>query len=356
MSASGDIALRLDGLGHRFDSGFRLDDINLEVSAGELVCVLGPSGCGKSTLLRLIAGLENVQHGAIWVSGQPVAGPGINLPPERRNVGLMFQDYALFPHMSVLQNVCFGLTRGDRDAEQQVRESLRDMGLAHLIERYPHTLSGGQQQRIALLRALAPRPGLMLLDEPFSGLDEHLRQQVREETRSTLERAGAASLIVTHDPEEAMYLAERMVVMDDGRIVQVDTPVNVYHHPVNPFIAGLFGPVNEWRGRVEGDAVWTPLGPIAAPGLPNGTSVQAVIRATGIRIHAVNGASALAEGTTLAQVITARPLGESTQILAAPQTHDATPLEIRLPGLQLLEAGTSVALEVNPNAAFVFRD
>ena len=229
--------LELAEVTHRFDETLAVDDVSIDVEPGELVCLLGPSGCGKTTLLRLAAGLETLQTGRIAIGGNTVAegGAARQLAPEKRGVGLMFQDYALFPHLTVARNIGFGLGNGSRDGAWVAR-ALADVHLEHLGDRYPHTLSGGQQQRIALLRALAPDPGILLLDEPFSGLDEHLRQRVRQETRSILAESGATTLMVTHDPEEAMYLADRIVVLNHGRVVQDASPVDIYTTPADPFV------------------------------------------------------------------------------------------------------------------------
>ena len=197
----------------------------------------------------------------------------------------MFQDYALFPHLTVTQNIGFGLRNGTRDGEW-IGRVLADMHLAHLGERYPHTLSGGQQQRIALLRALAPAPGILLLDEPFSGLDEHLRQRVRQETRAILAESGVTTLMVTHNPEAAMFLADRIVVLNDGRVAQDATPVEIYTAPADPFIVRLFGPANEFAGVVRDGALDTALGPIRVAGIENGTRALCLVRADGVEVTA----------------------------------------------------------------------
>ena len=257
--------LSLEEVSHRYDSGWAVRDLGFAVEPGEIVCLLGPSGCGKTTVLRLAAGLEPLQAGRVRIGGRVVAegGHAHQVPPEARGVGLMFQDYALFPHLTVRENVAFGLARTDSRRAAWVREVLGEMGLDEYADRYPHTLSGGQQQRIALLRALAPRPRVLLLDEPFSGLDEHLRQQIRTETLRRLEGTDASTLMVTHDPEEAMFLADRIVVLHRGRLVQDATPIEIFERPRDPFVARLFGPVNEFEGVVRSSRVATPLGSVS---------------------------------------------------------------------------------------------
>lgn len=219
-----------------------LRDVNFSLKAGQIGCLLGPSGCGKTTALRLIAGFEHLNKGAIYLDGEPVARPGVCMPPEQRRVGLVFQDFALFPHLSVAANIGFGLGRmpaSDRD--QRVREMLDLVGLAQEAKAFPHQLSGGQQQRVALARALAPRPRLLLLDEPFSSLDVDLREKLALEVRDILNQEGITALLVTHDQHEAFAMADRVGVMHQGVIQQWDTPYNLYHKPVSRFVADFVG-------------------------------------------------------------------------------------------------------------------
>lgn len=352
-------SLRLENVSHRFNDAFAVDGVSVTVDAGEIVCLLGPSGCGKTTLLRLAAGLEHVQVGRVSIGERVVAEGGASrqVPPEQRGVGLMFQDFALFPHLTVIENICFGVPQNDRARQKWVRAALEDVGLSHVAERYPHTLSGGQQQRIALLRALAPAPGVMLLDEPFSGLDEHLRQQVRQETLSILTDAVVATLMVTHDPEEAMYLADRIVVLNAGRIVQDAPPLDLYNHPQEPFVARLFGPVNEFHGRVRDGRVQTLLGPVPAPNIDDGADALVMVRAHGIQLL-WNGAGSAPQPSVSARVRSARPLGPTTQVLLEPlrQATDNTEqlLEARVSDLLPPEPGTELHLRPDPAQVFVF--
>ncbi len=370
--------LFLDSLSHRFEDTLALDDLSLEVAAGEIVCLLGPSGCGKTTLLRLIAGLERLQAGRIAVDGEPIAegGSDLHCPPERRDTGLMFQDYALFPHLTVAGNIGFGLQgRKRRQAREWIENALSELQLSHLGSRWPHTLSGGQQQRIALLRALAPEPRVMLLDEPFSGLDGHLRQRVREETRAMLEKRDAATLIVTHDPEEAMFLADRIVVLHKGRVMQDAEPADIYAAPSNPFTARLFGTVNEIEGRVQGGKAITALGSFSAPKMQDGRRVLCMIRAEEVGI--VESVAEAGGDFVSAQVESARFLGAASHIVlrlesacerpaleqaAPPASSSEEPgcesypprIEARLPGLHLMPAGKRVGLRIAEDRAFVF--
>lgn len=246
-------------------------NVAMHVNAGSLVCLLGPSGCGKTTILRSIAGFQPVDEGEIHLHGQLVSAAGLMLPPEKRSVGMVFQDYALFPHLSVGDNVAFGLRHlsGEEQAET-VNSMLKLVGLEAMASRYPHELSGGQQQRVALARALAPRPDLILMDEPFSNLDVELRERVSYEVREILKAQGATAILVTHDQHEAFALGDQVGVMHNGCILQWDTPYNLYHEPCCPFIAefigqGVFLPgtlvspdtIETEIGRHQGDRAYT---------------------------------------------------------------------------------------------------
>jgi iron(III) transport system ATP-binding protein len=338
---------------HRFDGPPVVRGVSLELDTGEFLCLLGPSGCGKTTLLRLAAGLEHVQRGRVTISGEVVGDEsGVHVPPEARRVGLMFQDFALFPHLSVRQNILFGVRDSNARRRAWIDETAARMGIADLLEAYPHTLSGGQQQRVALARALAPGPRALLLDEPFSGLDVTLRAEVREQTQALLQDTGIASLMVTHDPEEAMFMADRILVMEDGRIVQAGTPEETYFHPASAFVATLFGPVNRLVGRVSGGRVETPLGTFDATGLSDGANAQVMIRPEGLALH--NGAN---DHRLAARVVNARLLGDAIhlRLLVDGGASDSLDLLARIYGDQLPERGSTVSLSpVEANKAFVF--
>ena len=235
-------ALVLEGVSKRYGAVVAARSLDLVAAPGELVTLIGPSGCGKSTTLRLVAGLERPDSGEIRIAGDRVAGGRTWQPPERRRVGLVFQDYALFPHLSVARNVAFGLDRLPRgERSSRVAEVLDMVRLGHLADRYPHELSGGEQQRVALARALAPRPAVVLLDEPFSSLDESLRAQVRADTVAVLRETGTTGMLVTHDQTEALSVGDRVVVMRDGVIEQADTPEKVFESPSSRFVASFMG-------------------------------------------------------------------------------------------------------------------
>ncbi len=237
-----------------------IHELTLEIKKGEFFSLLGPSGCGKTTILRLIAGLERPDKGNITIGERVVAGAEW-VPPEKRRIGLVFQDYALFPHMTVFKNIAFGLTGCSKnELKQKVTNMLDIVGLSDMANRYPHELSGGQQQRIALARALATSPQVMLLDEPFSNLDADLRMELRTETRRILKEKGTTTILVTHDQEEAFSLSDRVGVLNNGRLEQVGTPEEIYHRPISRFVAGFVGRADFVRGRIEGDSVVSDIG------------------------------------------------------------------------------------------------
>jgi len=355
-----DLRLELDHIRHRYpgaSAGPRaVDDVSLAVSANEVVCLLGPSGCGKSTLLRIAAGLEAVQEGSVRMGGHLVADPvaGVWTPPERRQVGLVFQDSALFPHLSVLRNVTFGLDRlrpPERDA--RARALLGQLHMSDYADAYPHMLSGGQQQRVALARALAPAPALMLLDEPFSSLDARLRDQIRDDTLHILKSSGAGTLMVTHDPEEAMFMADRIALMRQGRIVQAGSPEDLYCRPVEPFVVRFFGDVNALGGVVRERRVATPAGPVAAPGLAEGTAVTVMIRPEALKVARVLDEPVRGEP---ARVVAARLLGRSSLLHLRVREAGGSELHLhaRIPGVFLPAPGQAVELALDDSQVFVF--
>jgi iron(III) transport system ATP-binding protein len=259
-------------------------DLSMTIAAAEVVCLLGPSGCGKTTLLRLIAGMETLDAGRILMDGREISTPTTAVPPDKRGIGLVFQDYALFPHMSVIDNVAFGL-RGLSRAEQTAAAgvALASVGLTALSGAFPYMLSGGEQQRVALARAIVPRPRVLLMDEPFSNLDRRMRDAVREDTVALLRETGATCIMVTHDPEEAMRIADRIVLMREGKIVQAGPPEELYRQPVDLEAARFFCDLNELPCSVERGEAHTPFGPIPAPHLADGPATLCV-RPQGFRL------------------------------------------------------------------------
>ena len=236
------LQLELNGVVQRYGSHTVVDGVGFCLASGRIACLLGPSGCGKTTLLRCIAGFEEIAAGEIRLHGEIVSRAGCRLPPEKRRIGMVFQDYALFPHLSVEENVAFGLGRQrQQDGHLRVRQLLATVGLSGLGDKFPHELSGGQQQRVAIARALAPRPELILLDEPFSNLDVGLRERLSLELREILKREGSTAILVTHDQNEAFAMADEIGIMHEGKIQQWDVPYNLYHRPANRFVADFIG-------------------------------------------------------------------------------------------------------------------
>ncbi len=284
-------ALRCVGVEKSYGSSRVVSGLDFHADPGEFVALLGPSGCGKTTTLRLIAGFEQLDAGCITIGDRVVADarPGevrTNLPPEQRRVGMVFQDYALFPHLSVRKNVAFGLPRGSRP--HQVDAALEMVGLAGLGDRMPAQLSGGQQQRVALARALAPGPDVVLLDEPFSNLDVELRSTVRAEVRQILAAAGATAVLVTHDQEEALSMADRVAVMWQGRIAQAAPPEELYHRPASREVAAFVGDAQFVPGEATGDRVACELGTLPVINHTNG-AVDVVVRPEALRVQRLGG-------------------------------------------------------------------
>jgi len=335
--------LEFEGIGHAYGAKVAVEDFSLTIAAGQVTCLLGPSGCGKSTLLRLAAGLETLRHGRIRIGGEVVSAPGRTLPPERRGVGLVFQDFALFPHLSVLDNVAFGLDGADR--RDRALAVLDRVGLADRGTSFPHMLSGGQQQRVALARALATRPRVMLLDEPFSSLDARLREALREDTLALLRESGAATLMVTHDPDEAMALSDRIAVMRAGRLLQLGDPADIYHRPADAFTAAFLGEVNDLAGRVRDGRVDTVLGPVAAPGRAEGEAVSVMVRPEALRLRPAGDASP-------ATVADARQIGEALVLRLV--CADGTAIRARQIGGAAPPVGSLVGVSADPDRLMVF--
>jgi len=277
------VRLELRELTRRFGATAAVERLSIALDAGRIGCLLGPSGSGKTTVLRCIAGFERPDAGEVLAGGERLAAPGVWVPPERRRIGMVFQDYALFPHLGVLANVGFGLRDGDRAARRRrALEMLELVGLADQADKLPHELSGGQQQRVALARALAPRPRLVLLDEPFSNLDAEVRMELAQQVRTALKSEGATALLVTHDQREAFAIADEIGVLRAGRLEQWDAPWKLYHSPATRFVADFVGEGNFIQGTVLGPGrVSTELGVIEGQltrGQPAGTHVDLLLR------------------------------------------------------------------------------
>ena len=332
-------ALTCSGLRRTFDGTLAVDGVDLTVPTGSLTALLGPSGCGKTTVLRMIAGLLSPDEGTIAIHGRLVTGPGVTLPAEHRDVGMVFQDYALFPHLTVAQNVGYGLARRPRGRRRaRIAEVLDLVGLGDLGHRLPTELSGGQQQRVALARALAPNPALVLLDEPFSNLDASLRTTVREDVRRILREAETTAVFVTHDQEEALSLADQVAVMDAGRVHQVADPQTLYTSPATRFVAEFVGEADVLPGTRAGRyLVDTPIGrlPTTAP-VPTGNAAV-VVRPEALRVRADEHGSA--------EVVAIAYFGHDQ--LVDLRFDDGRTLRARRGPRLDLERGARVAIEVD---------
>jgi iron(III) transport system ATP-binding protein len=324
-----------------------LADVDLRVRAGIVVALLGPSGCGKTTLLRTVAGLERPDAGEVRLDGTVVAGPRRHVPPERRHVGMVFQDWALFPHLDVGRNVGYGLPRAER-AGPRVTEVLRLVGLEGLERRPPGTLSGGQQQRVALARALAPRPRVLLLDEPFSNLDTALRVQVRTEVHELLAEVGITTVFVTHDQEEAFVLGDEVAVMHGGRIVQQASPADLYARPATPWVARFVGDANLVAGVAEGGQARTCVGPVALdrPGGPGDGAatgpVDVLLRPEELRLDPAAVGGDAGAGAAAAVVELREYYGHDTVYLV--RCADGTSVRVRSGSVPRFARGDRVAI------------
>ncbi len=333
-------ALELQGVSKSFGSVQAIHDLDLEVAEGEILALVGPSGCGKTTLLRLIAGFETPDGGTITLRSKVVANGIITLPPEQRGVGMVFQDYALFPHLTVAENIGFGLDGTPaKERHAIVAEKLALVGLQGYENRMPHELSGGERQRVALARAMAARPVIILLDEPFSNLDADRRITMREEVRSILKGVGATAILVTHDQEEALYFGDTLAVLRDGKLQQVDTPEEIFHNPTNESVAEFMGQTEFLEGEVTSDGIQTEVGLVEQRvELPHGARVQLAVRADDVDINPnINAAGVIRERQFKGAQNLYRVMLPSGQILHSLQPHT-----------RILPPGTAVEVLLEP--------
>jgi iron(III) transport system ATP-binding protein len=330
------------GASKSFGAVRAVDHAELCVDQGELVALLGPSGCGKTSLLRLIAGFDRPDGGEVCLEGSVVAGPGRFTPPERRRVGMVFQDYALFPHLNVAENIGFGVSRQYR--RDRIGELLELVGLTDCERRYPHELSGGQQQRVALARALAPRPAIVLLDEPWSNIDPLLRSSMRDELAAIVRAARVTVLLVTHDREEAFSVADRVAVMRDGRIVQAAAAEDLYLSPVDRWTAEFVGAGNFVAGRIDGEVVETRLGRFVAQGSNGKVDVEALIRPEQLTLRP--------DPEGKAMVISREFRGHD--VFYRERLDDGTMLSSQRPSTEHVPLGARVSLEAEPARVPVF--
>lgn len=351
--------LELQGISKTYHGQPVVRDVSLSVAAGQVTCLLGPSGCGKSTTLRIIAGVERQSAGAILMDGVPISDAQANTPPEARGIGLMFQDFALFPHLSVARNVGFGLSALSRKArETRAHDLLSKVGMERFADKYPHELSGGEQQRVALARALAPRPRILLMDEPFSGLDNRLRDGIRDETLAVLKEENTAVVLVTHEPNEAMRMADQIALMRRGEIVQRGAPYNIYNAPVDVEAAAFFSDINVIPGVSHGALTETPFGQFLTPGHTDGGAVDIVIRPQHVGIdfdrHGRGPDPTPATGSPARAVVErARFMGGESLVEFRMDADDAL-IRATVPAVFLPKPGTVLWLTVRRDRCYVF--
>ena len=350
--------LEIRGLTRAFSGKPVVDDVSLTVAPGQVTCLLGPSGCGKSTTLRMIAGIERPDRGEVLIDGTLMESGHYHVPPEGRSVGLMFQDFALFPHLSVAQNVGFGLRNRKSDAARRIDMLLERVSLQGFGTMRPHELSGGEQQRVALARALAPSPRVMLMDEPFSGLDNRLRDGIRDDTLDVLKSEGTAVLLVTHEPDEAMRMGDEIALMRGGRIVQRGAPYNVYNAPNDKAAAAFFSDINVIRGTSLGALTRTPFGDFLTPGQVDGAEVDIVIRPQHVKIDLDRGGRGpnptAGDGTAArATVIRSRFLGRDS-LVEFQIDGSALRMTASVPNVFLPKTGTVLWLMIRRDRCYVF--
>jgi len=271
-------------LSHFFGEKEALTNLNFSINHNSIVSVLGPSGCGKTTLIRLIAGLEQIQNGEIFLEKSLVANKNLNVPPEKRSISYVFQDFALFPHMTVLENISFAA--GSKSNKKQLIDQVINLSkVENFLDKYPHSLSGGEQQRVALARSIAVQPKLLLLDEPFSDLDINLKREIIDDTLHLINSLESSAIVVTHNAEEAMFLSDTILVMEKGKLLQIGTPHEIYFKPSNLYVASLFGETNIFQSKVDDNTCLTPLGRIKVSNLPKNQDVDVVIRPEAIKLN-----------------------------------------------------------------------
>ncbi|TKZ21951.1 ABC transporter ATP-binding protein [Shimia litoralis] len=335
-----------------------VDDVSLSIQPGHVTCLLGPSGCGKSTTLRMIAGVDMQDSGEIYVDGQLICDTVFRIPPERRHIGLMFQDFALFPHLSVADNVAFGLSGSKEVKRARVSELLDKVGLSWAINDYPHVLSGGEQQRVALARALAPRPRIMLMDEPFSGLDNRLRDAIRDQTLALLKEEDTAVMLVTHEPEEAMRMADEIALMRGGKIVQQGAPYNIYNAPADREAVAFFSDVNVIKGTSNGALTDTPFGQFLTPGLADGAEVDIVIRPQHLKLDFDRGGKGplptATDGVAARGIVTRARFMGNESLVEFRMDYDNSTLTATVPNVFLPAIDTPLWLTIRRDRCFVF--
>ncbi|MDA8695026.1 ABC transporter ATP-binding protein [Alphaproteobacteria bacterium] len=344
--------LDVKNLHHSYGEIEALNNLSFSIKNSSIVSVLGPSGCGKTTLIRVIAGLESVQKGEIFIEDTIVANNQLNTPPEKRPISYVFQDFALFPHMTVLENISFAA--GSRKNKKQLIDQVIQLAkVDNFLQKYPHSLSGGEQQRVALARSIAVQPKLLLLDEPFSDLDINLKREIIDDTLHLINSLESSALVVTHNAEEAMFLSDMIIVMDQGKIVQVGTPHQIYFHPVNQYVASLFGETNIFQTTVQNNQCNTPLGSIEVNNLKDNQIVNVVIRPEAIKLSQEK--SPLLNPNT-GVVVDSKFLGNSAIIhmTVNDQFNQKHHIHSKVLGNFLPPAASSVSITLDKSHIFIF--
>ena len=339
-------------LSHSFGDKEALTNLNFSIENNSIVSVLGPSGCGKTTLIRLIAGLEHIQKGEIILEKSLVANKHSNIPPEKRPISYVFQDFALFPHMTVLENVSFAA--GSKSNKKQLIDQVIHLAkVENFLEKYPHSLSGGEQQRVALARSIAVQPKLLLLDEPFSDLDIKLKREIIDDTLHLINSLESSAIVVTHNAEEAMFLSDAILVMEKGKLIQIGTPHDIYFKPSNLYVASLFGETNIFQSKVEDNTCLTPLGRIKTSNLSNNQDVDVVVRPEAIKLN-LEKSPLLNPNSGV--VVDSKFLGNSAIIhmTVNDEKNNKHHIHSRVMGNFLPPAASSVSVTLDEDHVFIF--
>ena len=346
------LAVKINNLSHSINNQKVLQNINLELEKDKIACILGPSGCGKTTLLKLIAGLEKVTTGDIIINDEIVSSNTMHLKTEKRKIGFLFQDYALFPHLTVKENLNFAISNGKKE-KHDIEEIIEIIKLPNSLHKYPHELSGGEQQRVALARSIIAQPDLLLLDEPFSSLDLSLKEGVRDDTLHLLQKSNISVLIVTHDPFEAMFISNKIYIMQKGgKIVQSGSPHQLYNEPINSYVAGFFGETNKFKGMVKNAEVQTPIGKIKTHNNLESKEVVIHVRPQGIKLTQektpVNGI----KGTVMASKL----MGSFSFVHLSVLDHNNEIVHVHshMPASFIPGQSTAVGIEIDDEQIYVF--
>ena len=345
------LAVRINNLSYSMNEKKILNNINLQLEKEKIACILGPSGCGKTTLLKLIAGLSKVQEGEIFLNENLVSSSNIHLKTEKRKIGFLFQDYALFPHQTVKQNLQFAIK--DKSTSHRVEEIMDVIKLSDSLEKYPHELSGGEQQRVALARSIIAKPDLLLLDEPFSSLDLNLKEEVRDDTLHLLQKSNISVLLVTHDPFEAMFISNQINIMNkNGEIVQSGSPTDLYNLPNSSYVANFFGETNKFQGVVKGTIVETPVGEFKVENSLESKNVDIFIRPEAVKLSKeqtpVNGI----KGTVMASKLMGTYSFIHLSVLS--KNNEVVHVHSHMPPNFLPNQSSAVGIEIDKDQTFIF--